>query len=98
MRSAFLILVSASLALGQNALGQNVLQLSMKRAVEIALTPEGSPRVSLAMESVKQAQDRAREAKSAFLPTVDGTLKETSETVNLKTFGINFPTVPGFKI
>jgi|SRR5579863_164178 outer membrane protein len=93
MRAAFLIFVSASFALAQN-----VLQLSMKRAVEIALTPEGSPRVALALESVKQAQDRTREAKSAFLPTLDGDVKETSETVNLKTFGINFPTVPGFKI
>jgi outer membrane protein len=92
MRSAFLILVSASIALAQN-----VLQLSMKRAVEIALTPEGSPRVALAMESVKQAQDRAREAKSAFLPTVDGDLQERSQTTNLRTFGINFPSVPGFK-
>jgi outer membrane protein TolC len=70
----------------------------MKRAVEIALTPEGSPRVALAMESVRQAQDRTRAAKAAFLPTVDGTMRETSETVNLKTFGINFPTVPGFSL
>jgi outer membrane protein len=93
MRAAFLILVSASLALAQN-----VLQLSMKRAVEIALTPEGSPRVALATESVKQAQDQAREAKAAFLPTVDGSIKETSETVNLKTFGFRFPTIPGFAI
>src|SRR5580704_4752405 len=92
MRAAFLILVSASLGFGQN-----VLQLSMKRAVEIALTPEGSPRVALAMESVKQAQDKAKEAKSAFLPTVDGSVQERSQTTNLRTFGINFPTVPGFK-
>ncbi len=103
MRAAFLILAPASFALAQSTLSQsappqNVMQLSMKRAVEIALTPEGSTRVALAMESVKQAQDRAREAKSAFLPTVDGTIRETSETVNLKTFGINFPTIPGFKI
>ncbi len=74
------------------------LALSLKRAVEIALTPEGSPRVALATESVKQAQDEARIAKGAFLPTVDGQVQEQSETVNLKTFGINFPTVPGFII
>ena len=82
----------------QNAPQQNVMQLSLKRAVEIALTPEGSPRVALAMESVKQAQEQSREAKSAFLPTVDGQIREISETVNLKTFGINFPSVPGFII
>jgi len=102
MRAALLILIPASLLLGQTLLAQtspqNILQLSMKHAVEIALTPEGSPRVALAMESVKQAQEQAREAKSAFLPTVDGEIKETNETVNLKTFGINFPTIPGFAI
>jgi outer membrane protein len=111
MRAAFLILIPASLGLAQNPAPQgpsqniasqtppqSVMQLSLKRAVEIALTPEGSPRVALAMESVKQAQDQAREAKSAFLPTLDGSVKETSETVNLRTFGINFPTIPGFTI
>jgi outer membrane protein len=102
MRAAFLIFAPA-FALAQPTVSitpppASVMQLSMRRAVEIALTPEGSPRVALAMESVKQAQEQAREAKSAFLPTVDGSIKETSETVNLKTFGINFPTVPGFSI
>src|SRR5580658_3071811 len=100
MRAVFLILLPASLAMAQGTVStspapqntppQNVMQLSLKRAVEIALTPEGSPRVALAMESVKQAQEQAREAKAAFLPTVDGAVKETNETVNLKTFGINF--------
>src|SRR5580692_11288209 len=103
MRAVLLILIPASFATAQSTVStsppsQNVMQLSMKRAVEIALTPEGSPRVALAMESVKQAQDQAREAKAAFLPTVDGLIKETSETVNLKTFGINFPTILGYKV
>ncbi|HEY1677689.1 MAG TPA: TolC family protein [Candidatus Sulfotelmatobacter sp.] len=102
MRAAVLMLAPI-FALAQSTVSiapppANVMQLSMKRAVEIALTPEGSPRVALASESVKQAQQQIREAKSAFLPTVDGSIKETSETVNLKTFGINFPSVPGFVI
>ncbi len=103
MRAAFLMLISVSFALAQvtvstNPVPQSVMQLSLKRAVEIALTPEGSPKVALAMESVKQAQEQTRQAKSAFLPTVDGSIQERSETVNLRTFGINFPTVPGFVI
>ena len=105
MRSLLLVLIPLGLAFAQTP-GQNIqagqtaprksLQLSMKRAVEIALTPEGSPRVALAMESVKQAQEQIRTAKSAFLPAIDATIQEQSETVNLKTFGINFPSVPGF--
>jgi outer membrane protein len=98
MRALLVVLMPAVLAVAQDIPTGKVLQLSVKRAVEIALTPEGSPRVALALESVKQAQDQARAAKSAFLPTVDGQLQEQSETVNLKTFGINFPTVPGFAI
>ncbi len=90
--------MAASLAAAQEAAPQATLKLTLKRAVEIALTPEGSPRVALAMESVKQAQEQAREAKSAFLPTIDGTVQEQNETVNLRTFGINFPSVPGFTI
>lgn len=79
---------------------EKTLQLSLKRAVEIALTPEGSPRVALAMESVQQAQDEAKIAKAAFLPTIDGQVQEQNETVYLKTFGINFPSTPilGFVI
>lgn len=95
-----LILAAGLTAEAQDAPQGKVLRLSMKRAVEIALTPEGSTRVALALESVKQAQQQARAAKSAFLPTIDGQVEEQSETVNLKTFGINFPSVPilGFKI
>lgn len=91
-----LILMAGLKAEAQDSPQQKILQLSMKRAVEIALTPEGSTRVALALESVKQAQQQAREAKSAFLPAIDGQVEEQSETVNLKTFGINFPQIPGF--
>jgi outer membrane protein len=93
-----LLVLPAVLALAQDPPSGTVLQLSMKRAVEIALTPEGSTRVALALESVKQAQDQARLAKGAFLPTLDGQLQEQNETVNIKTFGFNFALPLGFKI
>ncbi len=97
MRAVFLMLLTASLAVSQNATPEKTLQLSMKRAVEIALTPEGSTRVALALETVKQAEARAKQAKGAFLPTLDGQVQEKSETVNLNTFGITFPKIPGLK-
>ncbi len=98
MRAFFLLMLPASLALAQNAPPEKIVQLSMKRAVEIALTPEGSTRVALALESVKQAQDQAKVAKGAFLPTLDGQVQEQNETVNLKTFGLSFALPLGFKI
>ncbi len=94
-----LFLLPAALALAQNppermapaeGLAQGTLQLSLKRAVEIALTPEGSPRVALAQQMVKQAETRVTESRSAFLPTLDGSVGERNQTVNLRAFGLNF--------
>jgi outer membrane protein TolC len=85
MRTLFIVLTLASLASAQGTL-----QLSLKRAVEIAVTPEGSARVALAQQSVKQAETKVTEARSAFLPTIDGSVQERNETFNLQTIGINF--------
>jgi len=91
MRLLFIFLISATLGVAQNTL-----PLSLKRAVEIALTPEGSPRVALAEESIRQAQTRVAEAKSAFLPDLEASVQDRNQTTNLHTFGLNFPTIPGF--
>lgn len=85
MRALILILATAALAAAQNSL-----PLSLKRAVEIALAPEGNPRVALAEETIKQAQSRIAEARAAFLPTIDGSVQERRQTVNLQTFGFDF--------
>ena len=90
MRAIALLLLPSSLVLAQNAPAQTTLPLSLKRAVEIAQTPEGSTRVALAQESIKQFEDRVVQARSAFLPNVDGSVQERNQTTNLKTFGLNF--------
>jgi outer membrane protein TolC len=69
---------------------QNVMQLSLKRAVDIALTPEGSARVALAEESIRASETHVNAARAAFYPTLDGSVTERSQTVNLHTFGFNF--------
>jgi outer membrane protein len=78
-------------------MAQNVMQLSLKRAVDIALTPEGSARVALAEQSVRVSETHVDQARSAFFPNVDGTVNERSQTVNLHSFGFNF-SFPGFSI
>jgi outer membrane protein len=93
MRPLLLFLISGSLALAQQTL-----PLSLKRAVEIALTPEGSPRIALAQETIKQAETHVTEARSAFLPTIDATVQERNATTNLATFGFNFQLPFGFTI
>ena len=75
------------------------MQLSLKRAVDIALTPEGSARVALAEQSIRVSETHVDQARSAFFPTVDGSVNERSQTVNLHTFGFNFQfPIPGFSI
>ena len=94
MRVLSIFLLAASLASAQGPL-----PLSMKRAVEIALAPDGSTRAALAQESIQQAKDRVAEARSALLPNLDTTIRENRQTTNLKAYGFafNIP-IPGFSI
>jgi outer membrane protein len=75
------------------------LPLSLKRAVELAVSPEGNTNVQLSAEAVKQAEARSAQARSALLPDVNGTFGERNQTVNLAAMGIkfNFP-IPGFAL
>jgi outer membrane protein len=87
-----IVLLSASIG---SAYSQDTIPLSLKRAVEIALTPQGSPKVALAEETIKQSQTRVAQARAAFLPDIEASVGDQSETVNLKSFGLNIQ-VPGF--
>ena len=94
MRVPLLVLLTASLGLAQGSL-----PLSMKRAVEIALAPDGSARAALAQESIQQALDQVAEAKAALLPNLDTSVQYRRLTTNLQAFGFNFKIpVPGFSI
>ncbi len=77
-----------------------VLSLSLKRAVEIALSPEGNARVQLAAEAINQAQSRALEARSALLPNFDASVSEQNAVRNLRALGLDFSAIPipGFSI
>jgi len=89
----------APLGMGQVGIQQGVMQLTLKRAVDIALTPEGSARVALAEQSVRVQETHLGTARAAFFPTLDGSLTERSQTVNLRTFGFDFQfPIPGFSI
>ena len=93
-------LVTIAPLFGQLQSRPQVLQLSLKQAVEMALAPEGSTRVKLAEEAMKQAEARRLEARAALLPDLEGYIQDQSETNNLKAFGFKFntPPIPGFTI
>ncbi len=92
MRNVFFSLVFASAGFAQSTL-----QLSMTRAVDIALSAEGSVKIAMAEQSIVRAETQVAQAKSALLPTVDGTFNARNQTVNLRTFGFNF-SFPGFTL
>ena len=88
-RWALLLLTGGSLLWGQE-----VLELSLKQAVDMALAPDGAARAQLAREAVQAASARQRQSLSALLPNVDAALSYSDQTRNLRTFGLNF-SIPG---
>jgi outer membrane protein len=66
---------------------EQALPLSLKKAVEIALAPEGSPRVALAEETIRQAEAQKLEARAALLPDIESSVTDERETTNLRAYG-----------
>jgi len=58
-------------------------QLTLKHAVEVATAPQGSARIQIAGELLKQSQMRSIEARSALLPDFESSLRYVSQTISL---------------
>ena len=95
-----LVLMAVSLTLVRVvAVAQDrpVLRLSLKRAVEVALQPEGNARLQMAQELVRQAQARAAQSRAALLPDFSTSVSQQSQTRNLAALGIRIDApIPGF--
>jgi outer membrane protein TolC len=88
-----------SFALLSGTLVAAPLELSLKRAVQIATSSEGSTRVQLSGEALKQAEARSKQVRAALLPDLSSTFNIQNQTRNLAAFGIRFTTpIPGFSI
>src|SRR5436190_23357 len=79
-------------AVSLHAADRPVLQLSLRRAVEIATSPEGSTRIQLAAEQARQAQARSAQAKAALLPQIDGSVSRENMNRSLAAFGLQLST------
>ena len=93
-RATILLLMAAIIAAAQ-APPAETLSLSMKQAVELALSPAGSARVQLAHELIQQSSTRAAQARATLLPNGDAAFTTQNFTRNLKAFGVTVP-IPGF--
>jgi len=84
----FLLLGSLAVAADQKS-EQGILSLSLKRAIQIAVSPEGNEQIQLSGEALKQAQSRSAQARAALIPNVDSSLGYTNLTRNPYTSGIH---------
>jgi len=69
-------------------------ELSLKRAVEVAISAEGNTNIQLSGEALKQAQSRALQARAALLPDLEAAFNDRSQTVNLAAEGLTSIKLP----
>ena len=73
-------------------------ELSMKRAVQLAVSPDGNTRVRLTAEALKQAESRTAQARAALLPDFSAAFSDQNKTSNLASMGIKLSVpIPGFQ-
>jgi outer membrane protein TolC len=93
MKRAWIFLLAVPL------MAEGPMGLSLKRAVAIALSPEGNTQIQLAGEAEKQARERSVEARAALLPDLEGSVTKESRTTNLAALGLGFHLpIAGFEI
>ncbi len=77
----------------------SVLHLSMKQALDIALSPEGNNTIQIAGAETDLAAARSREALSALLPSLDGSVNISDYTLSFSAEGFTQVPLPfGLKI
>jgi outer membrane protein len=92
-----LLLLLPSSIFAEEPSGSGILSLSLKQAVQIALSPEGNAQIQISGEVLKQAESRSTQALGALLPDVSSSLNYRNQTANLEANGLrlNTPTTPG---
>ena len=64
----------------------DILELSLRRAVDIATAPDGNVRIQLVREAIAQATARSAQARAALLPNISASVGEQNLTRNLSAF------------
>lgn len=74
---------------GESSADRGPLQLTLKRAVELALSPEGNTYIQLSDENLRQAKSRSAEVRSALLPDIETQASETTAMRSLAALGLD---------
>ena len=97
MRLTWILLAAPLVTAAGQTPERGPLNLSLKRAVELATSQEGNARIQLSGESLKQAQSRSMQARAALLPDLSSAFSLANRTTNLAANGFNFAIpIPGF--
>ena len=76
----------------EDAAQRGPMRLTLKRAVEIATSPEGNTYIQLSDENYKQAKSRSQEARSALLPDIEAQADQTTAMKSLAALGLDLAT------
>src|SRR5262245_32962464 len=76
--------------------GQAELELSLERAVQLASGSQQSTAMRRGEQVVNIAKSGYGLARANLLPTLDGSVSEQSQTVNLRALGFRFEPSPTF--
>lgn len=101
MRRVWVALLVGGLWTGwfSEPLGAQPVSLSLKRAVQLAVSPEGSARVKLSEEAREQAESRSAQARAALLPDLSAAFSDQNMTRNLAAVGIQLSVpIAGFHV
>ena len=90
--SMLLLAIPAAVWAGDAAAPREPLRLTLKRAVEIATSPEGNTYIQLSDENVKQAKSRSQEARSALLPDIEAQAEQITAMKSLAALGLDLAT------
>jgi outer membrane protein len=89
---SILVLAVPAAVWAGDAAPREPLRLSLKRAVQIATSPEGNTYIQLSDENLKQAKSRSAEARSALLPDVEAQAEELTVMKSLAALGLDLAT------
>lgn len=84
-----LLLSTVCMAATPAAPERGPLRLSLKRAVELALSSEGSARIQFAQELVRQSQAKSAQVRASLLPDLEGYVGEENMVRNLQNQGLH---------
>src|SRR5580698_1528827 len=85
----FLVTVPFLCRAGERPADRGPLQLTLKRAVELALSPEGNTYIQLSDENLRQAGSRSAEVRSALLPDIEAQAEQTTAMKSLAALGLD---------